>query len=74
MKSGKVGAIKEFSHGYGKMYVGFLKPIMSKDGKQFGVEIMLSENRRRRRRWMLAEPDTSQKAQKAQKPIVPQLF
>jgi len=35
MKQGKVGAIREFSHGYGKMYVGFLRPLMSKDGKSF---------------------------------------
>jgi len=72
MESGKIGAIKEFSHGYGKVYVGFLKPLMSKDGSRFGVEIMLAENRRKRRRWMLAEKETS--SQKASKPVVPQLW
>ncbi len=72
IKTGKVGAIKEFSHGYGKMYVGFLRPIMSKDGSKFGVEIMLAENKRQRRRWMLAEPGPSK--QKPNKPVVPSLF
>jgi len=71
-KTGKVGAIKEFSHGYGKMYVGFLRPIISKDGSKFGVEIMLAENKRSRRRWMPAEPGAS--TQKASKPVVPTLF
>jgi hypothetical protein len=72
MKSGKVGAIKEFSHGYGKMYVGFLRPIMNKDGSKFGIEIMLAENKRSRRRWMLAEAGPS--TQKANKPVTPQLW
>lgn len=77
MKQGKVGAIKEFSHGRDKMYVGFLRPTISKDGKQFGIEVMLAENRRKRRRWMLAEPSQQQGKQKAQKtraPTVPQLW
>jgi len=72
MKTGKVGAIKEFSHGYGKMYVGFLRPIMNKDGSKFGIEIMLAENKRSRRRWMLAEAGPS--TQKANKPVTPQLW
>ena len=62
VKTGKVGAIKEFSHGYGKMYVGFLRPIMSKDGSKFGVEIMLAENKRSRRRWIPAEAGRGPKA------------
>jgi hypothetical protein len=70
MKTGKVGAIKEFSHGYGKVYVGFLRPIMSKDGKKFGVEIMLAENKRSRRRWMLAEKDLKPKAEKPDLPTL----
>ena len=74
MKSGKVGGIKEFSHGYGKMYVGFLRPIMSKDGAKFGVEIMLAENRRHRRRWMLAESNGAGNKPKANAPSVPTLF
>jgi hypothetical protein len=72
MKTGKVGAIKEFSHGYGKMYVGFLRPIMNKDGSKFGIEIMLAENKRSRRRWMPAEAGPS--TQKANKPVTPQLW
>ena len=74
MKNGKIGAIKEFSHGYGKMYVGFLKPIMSKDGTKFGVEIMLAENRRQRRRWMLAEDAGVKKAKAKAAPAVPSLW
>jgi len=73
IKTGKVGAIREFSHGYGKMYVGFLKPMLSKDGKSFTMEIMLSENRRKRRRWMATDVSAVQK-EKAEKPEVPKLF
>jgi len=72
MKNGKIGAIKEFSHGYGKVYVGFMKPIVSKDGKSFGVEIMLAENKRKRRRWMPA--DKSGVALKVGKAEIPQLW
>jgi hypothetical protein len=68
LKSGKIGAIKEFSHGYGKVYVGFMKPILSKDGKHFGVEIMLSENKRKRRRLMLVDKSAIPKAEKAEIP------
>ena len=68
MKNGKIGAIKEFSHGYGKVYVGFMKPVLSKDGKHFGVEIMLSENRRKRRRLMLVDKSALPKAEKAEIP------
>lgn len=73
-KTGKVGAIREFSHGYDKMYVGFLKPVLSKDGKSFTLEIMLSENRRSRRRWMASDAKAAPKQEKADKPSVPQLF
>lgn len=73
---GQVGAVKQFSHGYGKMYVGFLKPVMSSDGKHFGLELMLSENKKQRRRWMpteLGEAEAEKKPQ-AQKPVVPDLW
>ena len=74
MKNGKVGAIKEFSHGFGKMYVGFLKPIMNDDGTKFGVEVMLAENKRSRRRWMLAEKSPNAPAHKASAPTVPSFW
>jgi hypothetical protein len=74
MKNGKVGAVKEFSHGYGKMYVGFLKPIMNDDGTKFGVEVMLAENKRCRRRWMLAEKSPNAPANKASAPTVPSFW
>jgi len=72
IKTGKIGAIKQFSHGYGKIYVGFMRPIFAKDGKSFGVEVMLSENKRHRRRWMLV--DKAAAAPKAAKAEVPQLW
>jgi len=70
---GEVGAVKQFSHGYGKMYVGFLKPVMSSDGKHFVLELMLSENKRSRRRWMPTDITVAKK-EKAQEPVVPELW
>jgi hypothetical protein len=55
-KNKQVGAIKEFSHGFGKVYVGFVRPIMSPDGKTFTLEVMISENKKKFRRWMASEP------------------
>lgn len=76
--TGKVGAIKKFSHGGGKMYVGFLYPVLSKDGKSFTMEVMLSENRRRRRRWMAVQEGTAEPKKGEKKkdltPEVPKLF
>ena len=75
--TGKVGAIKKFSHGGGKLYVGFLYPVLSKDGKSFTMEVMLSENRRRRRRWMAVQEGTGEGKTKGKKdlsPEVPRLF
>jgi len=71
---GQVGAVKKFSHGYGKMYVGFIKPVVSKDGKHFVVEMMLSENRKQRRRWMPTEAAEAKKKPKEQEPVVPELW
>lgn len=72
---GKVGAIKRFSHGVGgKVYVGFLYPVLSKDGKSFTVEVMLSENRRKRRRWMPAERLEGKAEREYGKPIVPDII
>jgi len=70
-----VGAVKKFSHGYGKVYVGFIKPVVSKDGKYFVLEMMLSENKKKRRRWMPTEKAlTRTKKPKAQEPVVPELW
>jgi hypothetical protein len=72
---GMIGAVKKFSHGYGKIYVGFLKPIISKDGKHFVFEIMLSENKKKWRRWMPTEKAlTKARKQKAAEPEVPDLW
>ena len=72
---GMVGAVKKFSHGYGKVYVGFIKPVVSKDGKYFVLEMMLSENKKKRRRWMPTEKAlTRTKKPKAQEPVVPELW
>jgi len=71
----KVGAIKAFSHGKGKFYVGFMKPILHEDGKKFGLDIMLSENRVKRRRWMLTEAgQAAYKRPKIAEPEIPELF
>jgi hypothetical protein len=73
---GQVGAVKKFSHGYGKMYVGFLRPVISSNGKHFGLELMLSENKKQRRRWMpteLGEAEAKKKP-KAEEPVVPELW
>ena len=75
--TGKIGAIKKFSHGVGgKVYVGFLYPVLSKDGKSFTVEVMLSENRRRRRRWMAVQESETKGKEKTKdsSPEVPKLF
>lgn len=76
IKMGKVGGVDKFSHGMGgKMYVGFLKPILSKDGKSFTVQLMLAENKWKRRRWMPAEPG-AEKAEKVkpEAPVVPKMW
>ena len=70
---GMVGAVRKFSHGYGKLYVGFIKPVLSKDGKSFVLEMMLSENKKKHRRWMPTEKALKAK-KKAEEPKVPQLW
>lgn len=75
MTERQVGAIKRFSHGVGgKVYVGFLYPVLSKDGKSFTMEVMLSENRRKRRRWMPAERMEGKGEREYGKPIVPDII
>jgi len=70
---GMVGAVKKFSHGYGKVYVAFIRPILSKDGKSFVLEMMLSENKKKHRRWMPTEKALKAK-KKAEEPKVPELW
>ena len=70
---GMVGAVKKFSHGYSKIYVGFIKPVLSKDGKSFVLEMMLSENKKKHRRWMPTEKALKAK-EKAEEPEVPELW
>jgi len=77
MTKGEVGAIKKFSHGVGggKFYVGFLYPVFSKDGKSFTMEVMLSENRRKRRRWMSAEKVKGGKSDREYgEPVIPDML
>ena len=72
---GMVGAVKKFSHGYGKVYVGFIRPIISKDGKSFVLEMMLSENKKRLRRWMPTEKALTRAGKpKLEEPKVPELW
>ena len=72
---GMVGAVKKFSHGQGKIYVGFIKPIISKDGKSFVLEMMLSENKKKHRRWMPTEKALSKAGKpKVEEPVVPDLW
>jgi len=78
--SGKVAAVRQFVKAKGtKAYVGFIKPVHDpEDEDVFGLEMMVSENRRVRRRWMPVEkipvldPDKLEKTGKKAK--VPELF
>jgi len=52
---GKIGFVKKFSWGRGfKAYVGFIRPIIQ--GNYFILEMVLSEGKHKRRRWMPTEP------------------
>jgi hypothetical protein len=56
LQTGEVAAVKKFAKSKGaKVYVGFIYPVLNEEG-DFVLEMMLAENRRRRRRWMPAEP------------------
>ncbi|MEM2922242.1 MAG: hypothetical protein QXF26_08010 [Candidatus Bathyarchaeia archaeon] len=75
VKNKKVGAVKKFSHGSGKVYVGFVHPIISNDGKFFSLELMVSENKKKYRRWMPAEPEATPKRKvKAEEPEIPEMW
>jgi len=73
-KNQKVGAVKKFSHGFGKVYVGFIRPILSKDGKSFTLELMVSENKKKHRRWTPAEPEATKRKVKAEEPEIPEMW
>ena len=78
IKSGKVAAVREFAKAKGaKAYVGFIYPVLGPDGKTFGLEMMCSENRRERKRWMPSEPAEVVEPEKEKKEVkaeVPDLF
>ena len=85
--SGKVAAVRQFVKSKGtKAYVGFIKPVHDPDhdpndpdhDEVFGLEMMVSESRRKRRRWMPAEDipvlDPSKQKATGKKAKVPELF
>lgn len=53
VKSGKVAAVSKFAKSAGtKVYVGFIYPVLNPVTDEFSMEMMVSENVRKRRRWM----------------------
>lgn len=53
VQKGKVAAVSKFARSVGtKVYVGFIYPVLNPDTDEFTMEMMISENIRRRRRWM----------------------
>ena len=78
--SGKVAAVRQFVKSKGtKAYVGFIKPVQDPDDDEvFGLEMMVSESRRKRRRWMPVEElpvlDPSKQKETGKKAKVPELF
>jgi len=74
VKNKKIGAVEKFSHGFGKVYVGFMRPVINKDGKTFTVEMMVSENKKKHRRWMVAEKGFAEKKKKPEEPEIPKMW
>lgn len=76
VKNKKVGAVEKFSHGFGKVYVGFIRPVLSKDGKSFTVEMTVSESKKKHRRWMTAEKSvvTAKKKELKAEPEIPKMW
>jgi len=76
VKSKKIGAVEKFSHGFGKVYVGFIRPVLSKDGRSFTVEMTVSENKKKHRRWMAAEKGLVAEKKKEAKaePEIPKMW
>ncbi|MBC8224025.1 hypothetical protein H8E65_05510 [Candidatus Bathyarchaeota archaeon] len=78
--SGKVAAVRQFVKRKGtKAYVGFIKPVHDpEDEDVFGLEMMVSENRRTRRRWMPVDDipvlDPAKQEKTGKKAKVPELF
>jgi hypothetical protein len=55
IKTGQIIAVQQFSKSKGrKAYVGFIRAVTDDEGN-FTLEMMVSENKRRRRRWMPSE-------------------
>ncbi len=77
---GKVAAVRQFVKSKGtKAYVGFIKPVQDPDDDEvFGLEMMVSESRRNRRRWMPVEDipvlDPSKQKETGKKAKVPEMF
>ena len=77
---GQVAAVKSFVKAKGtKAYVGFIKPVQDPDDPEvFGLEMMVSESRRQRRRWMPAEEipvlDPSKMKETGKTAKVPEVF
>jgi len=77
---GKVAAVRQFVKSKGtKAYVGFIKPVQDPDDDEvFGLEMMVSESRRNRRRWMPVEEipvlDPSKQKETGKKAKVPEMF
>jgi hypothetical protein len=78
LRNGEVAAVRQFAKAKGtKAYVGFIYPVLGPDGKTFGLEMMVSENRRDRKRWMPSEPAEVVEAEEESeevKPEVPELW
>ena len=78
--TGKVAAVRQFVKAKGtKAYVGFIKPVHDpEDEDVFGLEMMVSENRRVRRRWMPVDDlpvlDPAKQEKTGKKAKVPELF
>ena len=78
--SGKVAAVRQFVKAKGtKAYVGFIRPVHDpEDEDVFGLEMMVSENRRVRRRWMPVDDipvlDPAKQEKTGKKATVPELF
>jgi len=77
LKTGKVAAVEKFVKAKGrKAYVGFIYPVTDPDHpEEFGLEMMVSENRRRRRRWMPSEPaEVGDEEEEEEEAEVPKLW
>jgi hypothetical protein len=78
IQNGQCIGVDQFIKAAGtKVYVGFITPVISQDGTKFGLEMMVSENLKTKRRWMSVEDEDSTPAQIStgrDAPVVPNLF